>query len=122
MAARTSLPLDLRIERPFQMADNQLLHRSCLCYDLRMETIVRNVRDLPQPDRSAMERVLGHQLRESQQLVIQVMSIAVEETDQATPATGQLPDWCNVYKGLTDAEIDELDSSIVRSHSSRDFS
>ena len=43
-----------------------------------METLVRNVRDLDQSDRSTLERLVGHQLRESQRLVIQVMSVTVE--------------------------------------------
>ena len=85
-----------------------------------METVVRNVRDLDQTDRSALERVVGHQLRESQQLVIQVMSVTVEERVAALPVGDELPAWCDVYEGLSDAEIDELDRAIIRTHSSRD--
>ena len=87
-----------------------------------METVTRNVRDLPRNDRSALERVVGHKLRESEQLVIQVMSLAVEETAKTSLATGELPDWCDLYQGLSDPEIDELDQAITRSQSSRDFS
>ena len=86
-----------------------------------METVVRKIRDLDQTDRSALERVVGHQLRESQELVIQVISVTVEPPTTPQPA-GELPAWCRVYDGLTDAEIDDLDSSIVRTHSSRDVS
>jgi hypothetical protein len=87
-----------------------------------METVIRNVGDLDTQDRSALERVVGHQLRESQQLVIQVVSI-VAPPPLATPtaAGAQLPDWCRVYDGLTDAQVDELDQSIARSQSSRDI-
>jgi hypothetical protein len=85
-----------------------------------METLVRNVRDLDQSDRSALERLVGHQLRESQRLVIQVMSVSVEEPAGAQPAGDELPAWCNVYEGLSDTEIDDLDAAIVRTHSSRD--
>jgi len=84
-----------------------------------METLVRNVRDLDQSDRSALERVVGHQLRESQRLVIQVMNVGVEEP-AARPAGDELPAWCDVYEGLTGSEIDDLDAAIVRTHSSRD--
>lgn len=87
-----------------------------------METVTRNVRDLPHNDRSALERVVGHQLRESERLVIQVMSLSIEETAKAPPASGELPDWCDIYRGLSDPEIDELDQTITRSQSSRDFS
>jgi hypothetical protein len=34
---------------------------------------------------------------------------------------GGLPDWCNVYEGLTADEIDEIEKSIVRSTTSRSF-
>jgi hypothetical protein len=85
-----------------------------------METVIRSVGDLTAPDRSAIERVVGHQLGESQQLVIQVISVVVPKSPVA--AKGQsLPAWCNVYEGMTEAEIDELHGSIVRDHSSRDL-
>ncbi|HXT60836.1 MAG TPA: hypothetical protein VN699_19515 [Pirellulales bacterium] len=83
-----------------------------------METIVRNVRDLDQTDRSALERVVGCQLGESQQIVIQVVSAAVEPRESPGPGD-QLPAWCDVYEGLSDAQIDDLDEAIVRDHSSR---
>lgn len=61
-----------------------------------METLIRNVRDLDQSDRSALERLVGHQLRESERLVIQVMSTGVEEP--ARPADDELPAWSDVYE------------------------
>jgi hypothetical protein len=85
-----------------------------------METLVRNVRDLDDSDRSALERVLGHQLRESQRLVIQVMSVTVEQPAATPPVGDELPAWCDVYEGLSESEIDDLDAAIVRTHSSRD--
>ena len=87
-----------------------------------MESIVCNVRDLDQADRSALERVVGCELRASQRLVIQVMTMPVEETHQEPPGSGELPDWCNIYQGLSDPEIDELDRAITRTQSNRDFS
>ena len=84
-----------------------------------METVIRSVGDLDAPDRCALERVVGHQLRENQQLVIQVVSINVPAQNSSAPAQS-LPAWCNVYEGLSDERIDEIDGSIVRSHSSRD--
>ncbi len=87
-----------------------------------METVTCNVRDLPQSDRSALERVVGHPLRESEQVVIQVMSPPTAETAAVPPVSGELPDWCNIYQGLSDLQIDELDQAITRSDSSRDFS
>ena len=87
-----------------------------------MATIVRNVRDLDRIDRSALERVFGQELREGQRVVIQVENPPVEEREPSTPAAGELPEWCNIYAGLSDEEIDELDQSIVRTQSSREIS
>lgn len=83
-----------------------------------MEPVIRNVRDLDPTDRSALERVVGRQLAESQQLVIQVLSGAVEPPAVPT-AEDQLPAWSDVYEGLSVAQIDELDEAIFRDHSSR---
>lgn len=83
-----------------------------------METVIRNVGDLDTQDRSAMERVVGHQLRESQKLVIQVVGIVVPPPVPGFTGT-KLPDWCRVYEGLSDEQVEELDSNIVRSPSSR---
>jgi hypothetical protein len=86
-----------------------------------METVLRHVRDLDQQDRSALERVVGHSLGESQQLVIQMTGGSPNQPTNGEPVqAGQLPDWCRVYDGLTDQEIDELDQSIVRLPGGRD--
>lgn len=69
-----------------------------------METVVRNVRDLSQPDRSALERVVGRSLAESQQVVVNVLELP-------DPKAG-VPDWWNIYEGLSDEEIDRLDAAI----------
>ena len=78
-----------------------------------METFVHNVRDLNSTERSAVEQLVGHALRENQQLVIQVVSLEVGTKE---PGLGvgedQLPDWCNVYEGLTDDQIAELEKAI----------
>ena len=85
-----------------------------------METVVHNIRDLSGNERSAAEQLVGHALRENQQLVIQVVTL-----DLGVPPSGarageaKLPDWCNVYEGLSDAEIAEIDKSIVRDCGSR---
>ena len=85
-----------------------------------METVIRNVGDIPVSDRSALERVVGHQLRESQQLVIQVVSLAIPAGRPVV--SGALPAWCDVYEGLAPERVDEIDAAIVRSSSSRDLS
>ena len=88
-----------------------------------METIIRNVSDLPAHDRTAAERLVGHELTPNQQLVIVVKeqvvinqvvkyqngNVAVSDTSSAS----KLPDWCNVYQGLSDKEIEELEGVIL---------
>ena len=89
-----------------------------------MESIVLHVRDIDNSDRRAIEHAVGQSLLDNQRLVIQIVSGGPNET---TPTAGQssaadqLPDWCNVYEGLSDQEIAELEKSIVRSHESRTF-
>lgn len=38
---------------------------------------------------------------------------------QTWKSGGELPEWCHVYEGLTDAEVDEIEESIIRSQESR---
>ena len=84
-----------------------------------METVVRKVIDFESQDRSALERVVGHPLKDDQQLIIQIVGLPESLPD--SPAVGSvLPAWCRVYEGLTDEEVDELDQSMTRSPSSRD--
>ena len=80
-----------------------------------MEAVVRNVRDLDQTDRSALERVVGCQLRETQQVIVKVVNLdlgatALETADRKGAA--DVPDWWRIYEGLSDEEVDELDQAI----------
>ena len=79
-----------------------------------METVVRNVRDLRGKERSAVEGLVSRSLRENQKLVIQVVSLYLT-TDRPGNGTreGTLPEWCNVYEGLTDEEIADLEKTIL---------
>jgi hypothetical protein len=81
-----------------------------------METIIRNVAELAPLDRSSVERVVGHELRDSEQLVIQVITSAVPPS---IPVGQAIPEWCNVFQGLSDAEVDHITSTIVRDRSTR---
>jgi hypothetical protein len=79
-----------------------------------METIIRNVCDLPQNERSAAEQLIGHSLRENQKLVIQVVNVDLADGRSANgTGEGKLPDWCNVYEGLTDEQIADLEKAIL---------
>lgn len=80
-----------------------------------METVTRNVRDINSADRQALEYVLGTRLRENQQVIINVMNVDVLAAPPSSPAAEPaLPEWCNVYAGLSDEEIDRLDQATRR--------
>lgn len=77
-----------------------------LCYNSEMESIIRNVRDIETNQRRALEQVLGQKLQENQQIIIQVVT-PVKEPEQ------RLPDWCNVYEGLTAERVTEIEDVIL---------
>ena len=80
-----------------------------------MDTITRYVRDIESNDRQALEHLVGKQLRENQQIIINVVNLDLSvETPQPTPSGTTLPEWCNVYAGLSDEEIDRLDQATQR--------
>ncbi len=80
-----------------------------------METIIRTVHDIDSEDRSALEHMLGHKLREQQQVIIHLAGVDLAEPEDtelsATNAT--LPEWCRVFEGLSDRELAELDQVIL---------
>jgi hypothetical protein len=78
-----------------------------------METVVHNVRELAGSQRSAAEQLVGHALNEDQQIVIQVVNLEARkaETSLSDDQSG-LPDWFNVYQGLSDEEIASLEQAI----------
>jgi hypothetical protein len=79
-------------------------------YNVDMQELVHQARHLDESDRRALEHLLGRALADDDRVVIRV--------EEAEPATGgdqvpQLPDWCHVYKGLSDAEIEELEKIVL---------
>lgn len=87
-----------------------------------MTPIVRDVCDMSENERRALECILGCALRDDQQVVL-----GVQASDNATNETSGssalvVPDWWNVYEGLTEAEVDILDAAIrQRANSTRTF-
>jgi hypothetical protein len=75
-----------------------------------MHSIERNVRDIDSGDRHALEHIVGTPLNDSQRLIIQIISPDLSEL-AVTPVVseGELPPWCNVYAGLSDDEIAEIE-------------
>jgi len=91
-----------------------------------MDSIIRNVTDIDQADRQALEHVVGRQLHENQQVVINVRNVdaptpAADASATDEVAVNSLPEWCNVYEGLSDEEVDEIEKSIVRCPDNRCF-
>ncbi|MFT5526074.1 MAG: hypothetical protein ACI9HK_004045 [Pirellulaceae bacterium] len=92
-----------------------------------MDTITHNVADLAQSQRESLEAMVGRRLQSNQQIVIKIISVELqtEEQDPPKPPSDsddavQLPDWCDVYVGLSDEEVSTIESSITRSDLSRD--
>ena len=83
-----------------------------------MADFVRNVREIESADRQAMERLLGQPLHENEQLVIRVVTAkpGPQSSCEPPPTSGTmavLPEWCNVYAGLSDEEIADLERTIL---------
>lgn len=72
-------------------------------------------------ERSAAELLLGHRLHGHEQLILQVLELNTEVQTNDSASAESLPDWCNIYNGLTDVEIDNIDQSIIRCNLSRSF-
>jgi hypothetical protein len=77
-----------------------------------MHTLTRDVRELNESDRQAIEHLLGEPLRDDQRLLIQVVDPTAPEEHPTIPAS--LPSWCNVYEGLSDQEIADLEQTILK--------
>jgi hypothetical protein len=90
-----------------------------------MKSIVRNISDIDTADRRALEHVVGQRLRENQQVIIQVTTVGQASGEAplapTSPAAGAgLPAWCNVYEGLSDHQIEEIEEVILdRDHWNR---
>ncbi len=83
-------------------------------YNTRMDSIIRNVTDIDQADRQALEHVIGQHLRENQQVVISVLNVDMSKPlpAQTHSTEDRIPEWWKVYDGLSDDEVDRLDGAI----------
>jgi hypothetical protein len=80
-----------------------------------METKICPVKDIEACDKQVLEHLLGLSLHDDQQVVIQVMK-AGQESEGPLEENGdstQLPEWCNVYEGLSLIEIEDLEKVIL---------
>ena len=91
-----------------------------------MDSIIRNVRDIDSRERQALERVLGQPLKENQRVIIQVETVPTQplvrdETSGHDPEP-KLPAWCDVYAGLSEEEIAEIEKiALSRADMTRTF-
>lgn len=86
-----------------------------------METITRNVKDIGSDDRRALEHVIGRQLAENQTIMISVTEVNLQAEPQVA-ADGKLPGWCNVFDGLSDQEVADIEKiALTRADLSRTF-
>lgn len=77
-----------------------------------MHSIIRNVDELAANDRQTLEHLLGEPLCDGQRLLIEVVdSAAAHGPPKEAPS---LPHWCNVYEGLSDEEIADLEQTILK--------
>lgn len=85
-----------------------------------METIIRNIGDIDANDIEALEHVLGKRLGENQQLVIGIVNLEVPQAaapqSSGQPSSGGsvLPEWCNVYAGLSDHDVADIERIILQ--------
>lgn len=102
-----------------------------MAYTWSMESITRIVGDLTQSERQVYETVLGHELRAGQTVLVQLIDVDTADNGQeakpvvsvdrtSTEAPGQdngdplqLPEWCDVFRGLSDEEVDAVEQSIL---------
>lgn len=81
-----------------------------------MESIIRNVREIDHGERQALEHVLGRELAENQQVIIQIVTLGNrplgETRERGHGHTATLPPWCDVYAGFSDAEIADVETAV----------
>jgi hypothetical protein len=73
-----------------------------------MEEVIRNVAEIDDADRRALEHLIGKHLAEHQQVIISVIEVAVPQALDPRPPQS-LADWTHVYDGLSEEEIEAVD-------------
>lgn len=83
-----------------------------------MDSITRDVTNLDDTHRRALEDVLGRPLQAGERLVISVLEAPAAPT--ASRPSQSISDWTSVYDGLTDEEIEQIgDISRTRANLTR---
>lgn len=81
-----------------------------------------NVKDIAAPDRQVLEHVLGVPLQNNQRLVVQVVGPPIAENAATAETVTELPEWCLLYEGMTDEEIEAFERTVLtRADLTREF-
>ena len=79
-----------------------------------MESVICSVKDIETAERRAFEHVIGQPLADDQRLVIHVVNATPSSVHVAAePDAVTLPDWCNVYEGLSEPEVSALEEVLL---------
>jgi len=84
-----------------------------------METISRNITDLPAAERIAIERFLGTQLTDNQRIIVQVMDVGVDAAGNGT-SQRTAADYA-ILADLDDADADRLTNAMLQRSPGRDI-
>jgi len=80
-----------------------------------MTTIPPPARAIEPGERRVLEHVIGPQPKDHQQVIIQVVTLGNQPAEEvAASGMGKLPEWCNVYEGLSDEQIAAVEDVILQ--------
>jgi hypothetical protein len=87
-------------------------------YHPAMQPVIRHIRDIDTDERRVLEHVIGRQLKKNQKVIIQVVTLGSQSTDerekQPPVRPGKLPGWCNVFAGLTEKQVADVEEVILQ--------
>jgi hypothetical protein len=80
--------------------------------------IIRNVTEMAPDTRLVLEHMLGQALLDNQQVVVKVVGPITSDYSQANGRHAnadedELPEWCNVFEGLSDADVSAIEEVML---------
>jgi hypothetical protein len=77
-----------------------------------MNQVTRNVVDMAQEDRRALEHIVGYPLAAGQSVVIQIVPAPSTPAIRSESSADESPTWWNICEGMTEEEIDQFDRAV----------
>jgi hypothetical protein len=77
-------------------------------YNVDMDKLLHSVGDLPSPERAAVEAIIGHALRDDQQLYIVALDAAIEPA-----AAVRRQAWSELEELMEEAHVNVRDSDVT---------